>query len=156
MLTNIDDFIIDHVFQPVVDRLDGYVSCYQLAGFFFTGATLFHLVSGLALKHWVGRTIVTLWWSWLIIRSYRLDARPPSDVLPIERITGRGQRLALLMLEIYTTVLTISDYPSRWLLLEEATWWLMIVGLFLLACRRRPPRRQRAPVGWRWLGCKIA
>lgn len=150
-MRQIDDFLIDRGFQPVADWLSRWVSCHALAAFLMTGGVLGLMAGFLAMGYWVSIAMSGLWMPMRVWEAYQRAAAPPSDVLPIERISWIWLRLPLLTLQtagvpLHVLSIRLGDY---WWSAVMAGWWLFTVGLYFLACRRNPPRVARARVaGW--------
>lgn len=152
MLRNMDDFLIDRVFQPVSDRAARYVSCYGIAAFLLTGMLL--ILGGLKLydRDWIGLLITSGWLPYDVCRAYRLDAAPSSDVLPICRIKDFWLRILFLVVLIAllpTFVLNwwTGDYIK---LGHEIGWSIVVPAYYFMACRKNPPTPRRSTVSlWR-------
>ncbi len=143
----VDDFIIDQVCQPLVDRLDRVCSCYQLAAGVFVTASALGVAQASTRGAWFSVVIWLLLPTGLVRRAYLLDARPPSDVRPVERVSELSFRSIMLTMRLWFLVPTAM--VATWtMIIDETAWWLVSLGLYLLACRRRPPRREVATLPW--------
>lgn len=145
-----DSFLIDRVFQPVVDALASLVSCYALAAFFLTGAGLCFAASLIHEEHWLSLACVGIWLPIHIVRAHRLDQERPRAVLSDERVTGFVARMWFLCLQVASAPLFVLILRAQgvWFLLEGAAWWMVVAGLYLMACRRPPPSEQPARRAW--------
>lgn len=142
LLKRVDDWIIDRACQPLVDKLDQVSSCYQLSAVAMITAGSLGMALDYRQQWWFG---AGLWLSVVtpaVWRAWRLDAKPPSVTLPLERIANLGTRTIFFILRLGFGVLLISS-PTVNGLLNETAWWLFSLGLYLLACRKRPSRSQR-------------
>lgn len=142
MIERCDSFLIDRGFQPISDRLAGWASCYAIAAFLLTGATFVEVAALLQLTLWIGLAINGPWFAFNAWRAYQMESAPISTVLPRERITGSFARPIYMAFQLAswpaTVVLTIEgEWQS---IVADAGWWLFILGLYFLACRRNPPK----------------
>ncbi len=134
-LVRLDDFVVDRVFQPVADR----VNQYALAEFFFTGAVVFYLPDAWHRRSWIMGPLIVLGWSTWILKARALGNRPARNAIPIERVTGAVARPGLITMQFVGATGIWFDH-SIWRLVGETSWWLGIIGLYLVACRPHPPR----------------
>jgi hypothetical protein len=144
-MRQIDNFIIDRMFQPVVDALANIMSCYAMAAFLLTGGSLFIAAAGWHNERYVYLAITGLWLPLHVLRAYRLDAEKPRSVMSTERVIYALLRVCLLAGLIVFEPATVSEFLSRksaWIAIEDFAWWMVVVGLYLMACRRPPPGRQ--------------
>lgn len=150
----VDSFLIDRVFQPVVDALAALVSCYALAAFILTGAGLCFLAFDVHGQQWLGLALTAIWFPPPLLRAYRLCQERPRAVLPDERVSGFAPRMWFLGLQVTFGPLLIipmlRDKDGGWFLLNEAAWLMLLIGLYLMACRRPPPSER--PVRRAWFG----
>jgi hypothetical protein len=147
----LDSFIIDRMFQPVVDALANIVSCYAMAAFILTGASLFIAAASWREGHYAILAVTGLWLPVHVLRAYRLDAEKLRSVMSTERVSYALLRVCLLASQIVFEPVTVSVFLSRksaWIVAEDFAWWGVIVGLYLMACRRPPPNQQ---TGFNWL-----
>jgi hypothetical protein len=148
----VDSFLIDRVFQPVVDALASLVSCYALAAFVLTGAGLCFAVSYYHAEQWLALALAGVWVPVPIVRAHRLDQERPRAVLSNERVTGFYARIWFLFVQVVfgpsVVLLLLTKEGDVWILLNEAGWWMLLVGLYLMACRRPPPSQQPARRAW--------
>jgi hypothetical protein len=151
-LERIDSFLIDRVFQPATDLLAPLVSCYALAEFAATGGLLAHTVQ----RAFVAITASPIelvfflfelsWVLPIIVRARSLDRQPPSNVLPIERVSRRPLRVCLLVTSSpFLPLFVLAPGPNG---LIAGGWWLLLLATYLLACRRMPPSQKRAREPW--------
>lgn len=142
MIERFDSFLIDRGFQPISDRLAGWASCYAISGFLITGATLAEIAALLRLEAWAALAIVAPWFAFQAWRAHRMESAPASNVLPKERIVSRFTRVFYIALSItnapVTVALAMQGHPI-WIM-RDAGGWLLILGLYFLACRRNPPK----------------
>lgn len=147
----VDSFLIDRVFQPVVDALASLVSCYALAAFILTGAGLCFLAFDVHGQQWLGLAMTAIWFPPPLLRAYRLCQERPRAVLPDERVSGFAPRmwfLGLLVAFEPSFILIVLTKRDVWFLLNDAAWWMLVVGLYLMACRRPPPSEHPARRAW--------
>ncbi len=145
-MRTIDDFLIDRLFQPAADRLARWMSCYAIAEFLLTGELLFKTISYAAEQDWVAMSLCSAWMPVYILRAHRLDAAPPSDILPTERVTGIVFRMIWLTVQIVTLPINLLEPHALWWRIESASWWLIVAGVYLMACRKRPPKPKRITI----------
>lgn len=142
-MRRLDDFIIDRVFQPIADRLARYWSCYAIAAFILTGFDLEHAAFYIYKEDYVWIAVAAMWLAPMTYRAYQLESQPVRNVLPLERI----QFLALRLLNAAFTpfvLLAVFLLPVGIRTIDDIGWAAMVVALYLMACRKNPPRQQRA------------
>lgn len=109
MIERFDSFLIDRGFQPISDRLAWWASCYAIAGFLITGATLAEIAALLRLEAWAALVIVAPWFAFQAWRAHRMESAPASNVLPKERIVSRFTRVFYIALSITNAPVTVAD-----------------------------------------------
>lgn len=143
-MRHIDDWLIDRVFQPLADRVAGYVSCYGIAAFLFTGFML-ELDARMAVRGDYLWILVTMVWPLRpTLRAYQLDAQPLSNVMPIDRVTHVAARifsLAIIVPGATVLFLLAKDVSDR---LHEIAWMMVLPAEYFTACRRSPPKWRHA------------
>lgn len=150
MFHKIDDWLIDRVFQRISDGLARFASCYAIAAFLLTGAALGHWGLYIVRQEWVGLLLSSMWLPFRVADAYRLEREPQRDVLPVERVRYFFQRIIFLMLQIAISPLVLLDATegNYWMLASDTFWWVIVVGFYFMACRRRPPSRNHS-LSWR-------
>ncbi len=136
----LDDFLIDRVFQPICDRLARWIDCYGIAEFVATGAVaVILLYTGLTLVYgypWIATFGMVLAGIYAIrIRIIRTMSKPQPGLMPKERLTGLTIRTLDLAFCIFLML------PPAW---PAPAWWLYTASMYFTACRKLPPRHQRA------------
>jgi hypothetical protein len=147
----VDGFLIDRVFQPIVDALAALVSCYALAAFILTGAGLCFLAFDVHGQQWLALACTGLWLPIHIVRAHRLDQERPRAVLSNERVTGFATRMWFLGVQVAfgpSFILIVLTKRDVWFLLDAAACWMLVIGLYLMACRRPPPSEHPARRAW--------
>lgn len=140
-----DGWVLDHVFQPVADRLAEWWSCYQIAVFLLTVDMLVVIVYFVEVRFYFGLLLIPALIP-PVVRAY-LAANPPSMLLPLDRFIWWGYRLGAAISIVGDVIL-----PGH---LDCSDFWLMTIqvlqftGTGFLACRPRPPKRREASL-WRW------
>ena len=145
-MERVDSFIIDRLFQPVSDSVARYVSCYGIAAFLLTGAVPLHFMAEFAKGYWVAMFVSLTWLPVLVYRAYKLEQAPPSNLLPLERVHYVLLRVGLLT---FQALFVPFDYwmiqtGGIWVALMDFGWWIIVVALYFMACRRKPPKPKRA------------
>ena len=138
---DLDDFLVDRVFQPVVDRLPA--SAEVAAGFVSIGAGLC-FVCGFALaREWVFVAIVVPCWGFLVLRAHRPRRERPGT-FPVERLMWHMRLFQISIAICMSTVAALA--PDRTTVLLAAGQWGIVMTDYMLACRRNPPPPKKATV----------
>lgn len=143
-MMRIDDFLIDRIFQPVADALARWASCYAIAAFLLTGFALTEIVTNVVLDQWIFLVLFAIWVPFLLIECHTLQRKGLCDTMPYNRIRFRRTRPILLLMSAISMPMTIMSWNNnhwRWLWFHDQ--WLLVVGLYFMACYMIPPRRQR-------------
>ena len=129
---DIDDFLVDRVFQPVVDRLP--VAVETATGFISIGAAMAS-IAGLMLENVWWAAIIVPAWAAIVYKAHR--HRPRSTLLPAER---RFWEMRLFNLTICAAMVLMARLEP------DAVTVLLIAGQgghtaihYMLACRQNPP-----------------
>jgi hypothetical protein len=138
-----DDFLIDRVYQPVADRLAGWISCYGIAAFLLTGFAISRIVylvhNGSEWWYW----LLSLWIFLAVADAHSQDRATPTNVVPNERIRTLScfNRLMLTLIA-FMAVTGFLNYDV-WQWVENVGWFGAWVAFYFLACRRMPPKPKR-------------
>jgi hypothetical protein len=151
MFERLDSFLVDRIFQPLADALARWTSCYGIAAFLLTGVIFGQVAGYIWMEKWAYAISMPIWSLMKCIQAYELERRPPSDVLPIERIQGQiwAGRPGLLLIEIFAQPMILlippPDGKVMWIY-EQESWWVVIIACYFMACRRNPPKPRRAKI----------
>lgn len=139
MIWRIDSFLIDRIFQPCADLLARCASCYRLAAFLATGGTFIYTGACCWDRFWLALGANVPFLIAVTLRAYQLSDRKISGALPIDRIRFVFVRTWLLALQlpVFAFILAAWEWPSG---ARETARWLIIVSLYLMACRPNPPK----------------
>lgn len=150
-MKTVDDFLIDRLFQPVVDAMVAVASCYAIAAFVLTGGGFLLLVVDVhqaiyaSAWWWCTVGIVSLYLPTIIVRAYRLEQDRPRDAMPIDRVSMMWFRVGVLYCQTIFLPMDVMYWAKLpWNALADLGWWLVIVGAYFMACRRAPPKQKRA------------
>lgn len=151
-MIHVDDFLVDRIFQPIADALARWASCYAIAAFFLTGFALVDTVTNVVLGHWMILLLFVTWMPFLLIECHTLQRKGLCDTMPYNRIRFRILRPFWFLLSAVSVPMAITAGTGEsWF---GALWihdqWLLIVGMYFMACHMIPPRRQRQTVP-RWV-----
>lgn len=151
-MRRIDAFLIDRVFQQVADVFERWVSCYGLAGFLATGAIIGIAIAGFG--NWLRSDHFTLACDGILafgaVRNWRKADQAaksaPRNVMPVFRIEMFRERMWALFWAPFGCVLLVAG--SFWGRGFAGYLLLHVAAIYFLACRRRPPARQRQEAPW--------
>jgi hypothetical protein len=151
MFRKIDDWIIDQVFQKISDALVRWMSCYAIAAFLLTGTILLRITAHMFDGYWALLFFDAIWLPFRLLDAHTMDREPVRDVLPIERIAWMPGRFFWLSLAVLGFPVFFLQRDHAVLALESGDW-LLVMALFFMACRRRPPAQQKSRAPWfAWL-----
>lgn len=143
-MRQVDDFLIDRIFQPIADSLARWASCYAIAAFLLTGFTLAETVICVVFDQWITLVLSALWVPFLLMECYTLQRKSLCDVTPDNRIKLRTFRPLVLLLSVAGVPMAIFlEVNDLWYWLWIHDQWLLVIGVYFMACHMIPPRRQR-------------
>ncbi len=161
MILAIDDFLLDRVYQPIVDRFSrlwgiGFIA---LAEFTMTGAFIGWFCCPVAMflrtspdSLMVSVTLICIhtlaggFLCFIAIRSVRLTRRRcKSGFLNPMRLDLFGQRFANVMVApLFLLPEPLDSFPNALQFFGAHAWAILIVsGYYYLSCQEGPPQRQR-------------
>lgn len=147
----LDAYLLEWVFQPLVDRAVNRCTHHQLAEFFLTGACAVELVHAVTVLRQIGvppaimsLLLVLIWSRWIpVIRRHdELEQRGYIRPRDLRGVVGRtGYSFCLVV----GSVLSI-DVPT--FRLGWCAWLLATIAIYFIGCTPGRPRKQRvlAPV----------
>ena len=154
MRSDIDNLLLDRLFQPLTDRAAGWITCFGLARASLTAAVLLQFVvlvidlSGfedpLHRVLAVGVTVIALFGAQqtrtLIARAER---QTRVGTMNVRRITMRWQRLAWLGVTMWAAATGLSAGAAGLGVCGASLAWLGLI--YFVSCTPAPPRWRRAP-----------
>lgn len=146
----IDDFLIDRVFQPVANRLAGWMSCYGISAFLLTGYLIIMTLLLLYIRNWFA-LLFHCSWIRIVWRAHALDKDPPANAIPEVRIDIGYQFCRMVVTMAIAVSIPVSTgrtmlFGAGWYTFVPIIVMLPFTGLYFMACRANPPARRRAPL----------
>jgi hypothetical protein len=150
VLRRIDDFLIDRVFQPVTDRLASVTSPCAMAAFLLVGFLVSNEAWCITYGHYVLAFLAGCTFAAAYLMAVDEDKKPLSNTLPSVRIIHFIPRMIGLML---LTPLMVLLTPLNFHILHplaDIGWWLYLMALYFMACRKMPPPKRETEAPKRW------
>lgn len=144
-LRRLDDFLIDCLCQPMVDRLARWTTPVGIARFLMTGAALFELIAaGLEMPSWA--SAILLGYQVVCVALLRSFTRLSNHRgMPLNRVTHFYMRCGALLPLLAFNIGRLIEWSPFWSEhVENVGFVLYSVTFYFLACARRPPPERRA------------